>query len=407
MVVDAEADVATRAEDVGLPVRLVLVIGALSAFGPLSMDMYLPSLPSLSRDLGASASQAQLTLTACLFGLAAGQVLAGPLSDTLGRRRPLLVGLVAYAAASALCAAAPSVTVLVVLRLIQGIAGAAGIVIARAAVRDLYTGTALARFFSFTMLVNGLAPILAPVVGGQLLRVTSWRGVFLFLGLVGVGLLVTAATGLRETLPHHRRQPSGLRRTLRTFRRLLLDRSFVGIALSAGFAFGAMFSYIAGSPFVLEDIYGVSPQVFSLIFASNALGIVVAGQVNARIVGNFGPRRLLTVGLLSSATGGLLLLLAVVTGTGLPGILPALFLVVASVGLISPNAAALALADHPQVAGSASALLGLLQYVVGAAAAPLTGLGGARSALPMALLIAVLGCGALATLTLLARPRRA
>src|SRR5947209_4111624 len=213
--------------------RLVLIIGALSAFGPLSLDMYLPALPSLSRDLGSGASQAQLTLTACLLGLASGQVIAGPQSDALGRRRPLLVGLLGYAVSSALCAVAPSVPVLIVLRLVQGLTGAAGIVIARAVVRDLYVGTEAARFYALTMLVNGLAPILAPIIGAQLLRVTSWRGVFLVLGAIGVVLFLAGALGLPETLPPERRRTGGIGPILLTFRRLLEDRVFVGYAVSS------------------------------------------------------------------------------------------------------------------------------------------------------------------------------
>src|SRR6266705_566720 len=203
---------------------LVFILGALSAFGPLSIDMYLPALPSLSRDFGTGASQAQLTLSACLLGLALGQVIAGPISDALGRRRPLLVGLTAYALASLLCVVAPSVYVLVALRFIQGLAGAAGIVIARAVVRDLHSGEALARFFSLLMLVNGLAPILAPLFGGLLLRFTSWRGVFIVLAVIGALLLLAAATSLGETLPPDRRQSGGISATITTFRQLLANR---------------------------------------------------------------------------------------------------------------------------------------------------------------------------------------
>lgn len=383
--------------------QLVFIIGGLSAFAPLSIDMYLPALPSLTRDLGGSASLVQLTLTAFLLGLAVGQLVVGPLSDGLGRRRPLLVGLVAYTAASLLCAFAPSVPILVVLRFIQGATGAAGIVIARAVVRDHYTGSAAARFFALTMLVNGLAPILAPLVGGQLLRVTSWRGVFLV--LVGIGLVMTlaSAAGLSESLPVERRRRGGLRTTLQSFWALAGDRGFVGYALTSGLAFAAMFSYISGSPFVLEDIYGISPQFFGLFFGTNALGIVAASQISSHLVDRLGPRKLLEIGLGCSFTGGLLLLTAVVFGAGLTGILPGLFLVVASIGLISPNAMALALADHPDMAGSASALLGVMQYVLGGVAAPLVGVAGTGTALPMAAVIAALTAGASTAFALLTR----
>lgn len=386
--------------------RLLLLLGALSAFGPLSIDMYLPALPALGRGFGAPASQVQLTLSGCLLGLALGQTVAGPLSDSLGRRRPLLVGLAAYAVASLLCAFAPSVFVLAALRFLQGCAGAAGIVIARAVVRDLHSGVALARFFSLLLLVNGLAPILAPLFGGQLLRVTSWRGVFVTLAVVGALLFLAAALGLGETLPPERRHPGGLVATLATFRRLLADRAFIGYALSGGLAFAAMFSYISGSPFVLQDIYGASPQLFSAMFGLNAFGLVVAGQVNGRLVGRVAPARLLVVGLAASACGGVALLTVVAGGhLGLAGILPALFVLVASLGFVMPNAAALALSGHARSAGSASALLGVLQYAVGAVAAPLVGVGGTGTAWPMAVVIAALSLSALAAFALLARER--
>ena len=384
-------------------VQMVLILGALSAFGPLSIDMYLPSLPSLSQDLRASASAVQLTLSTCLLGLALGQAIAGPLSDTLGRRRPLLIGLGAYVLASLLCAVAPSVYVLIVLRLVQGAAGAAGIVIARAIVRDKYDGIEAARFFSILMLVSGIAPIAAPIIGGLLLKITSWRGVFILLAIVVSLLLVAAATGLGETLLSERRQSGELRTTLTTFHTLLTDRMFVRYALSCGLAFAAMFAYISGSPFVIQDIYGLSPQVFSLIFGTNALGIAIASQVSGRLVGRVSPKGLLASGLTATASGGVALLLVVIGHVGLVGILPALFVAVASLGIVLPNATALAMADHPRTAGSASALVGVLQFAIGAAAAPLVGVAGTGTALPMAVVIAVLSVSALLTFALLGR----
>ena len=269
--------------------RLVLLLGALTAFGPVSMDTYLPGLPELGRDLGASASQAQLTLTACLIGLATGQLLAGPVSDARGRRLPLLVGLALFVAASVACAAAPDIWTLTAARLVQGVAGAAGIVIARAIVRDLYAGSEMARYFAVLMLVNGLGPILAPIVGAQLLAVTSWRGIFLVLAGFGLVLLVAAAAGLRETLPPERRRGGGLVATWRVFRALAADRDFAGYVLACGFAMAAMFAYIAGSPFVLQEIHGVSPTGFSVAFATNAAGIMAMGALSSRLVTRTGP----------------------------------------------------------------------------------------------------------------------
>jgi DHA1 family bicyclomycin/chloramphenicol resistance-like MFS transporter len=245
------------------------------------------------------------------------------------------------------------------------------------------------------MIVSGLAPILAPLIGGQLLRFTPWRGVFVTLAVIGGVLLLAAAAGLSETLPPALCQSGGARATLASFRRPLGDRSFVGYALSCGLAFAAMFAYISGSPFVLQGIYGVSPQVFSVMFGTNAFGIMLAGQISGRLVGRVTPRRLLAAGLTATAFGGSALLAAVAMGMGLVGVLPALFVVVASMGFVLPNATSLALAGHPRTAGSASALLGVLQYVVGALAAPLVGVAGPGNALPMAVVIAALGIAAL------------
>lgn len=384
----------------------VLVLGSLTAFGPLSIDMYLPGLPAMAHSLHASASAAQLTLTACLVGLALGQLLAGPLSDRLGRRRPVLLGVAAYSAASLLCAVAPSVHVFTGLRLVQGLAGAAGIVISRAAVRDMYSGVAAARFFSILMLVNGLAPILAPVIGGQLLKVTSWRGVFVTLAAIGGALFVAAFAGLPETLPPERRRSDGLRATLATMRALCRDTVFVGYALTCGLSFAAMFCYIAGSPFVLEDIYGVSPQVFSAVFAANACGIVAASQLNHRLLARYSPRTLLRVALLAGAGAGVVLLtLVLIGGLGVWAVILPLFVVVSSVGIVMPNSTALALTDHPDTAGSASALLGTLQFMIGALVAPLVGVAGKDTAVPMALMIALLGVGALVAMGALTRRR--
>jgi len=263
---------------------MVVVLGALSAFGPLSLDLYLPGLPGLAGGLGASASAAQLTLTACLLGLATGQLISGPWSDAVGRRRPLVIGVGAYVAASLACAVAPSVLTLIGLRFIQGLAGAAGIALSRAVVRDLRSGAAAARLFAGLLLVNGLAPILAPILGGQLLRSTDWRG--LFAVLAGVGALILAGTlaFVPESHPPALRRAGGLADTLRVFRELLGQRRFVGCTLASGLAFAAMFAYIAGSPFVLQDIYSLSPAQFSAVFAANGLGIIVAGQLSSPLI---------------------------------------------------------------------------------------------------------------------------
>jgi DHA1 family bicyclomycin/chloramphenicol resistance-like MFS transporter len=377
---------------------LVVVLGALSAFGPLSIDMYLPALPELADDLGAAPSLVQLTLTACLLGLATGQLLGGPISDARGRRGPLLAGLVVYVVASVLCAVAPSVGVLIAMRFVQGAAGAFGIVIGRAVVRDLAEGREAAALFAALILVNGVAPIVAPVIGAGILHLTSWRGVFVVLAVIGAGLLAVATLVLGETLAPGERRAGGLRATLRTFRALLADGRFVGVVVASGLAFAAMFAYISGSPFVLQEVYGASPAVFGLLFALNGLGIVAAGRLTQRLARRgHEPAALMRAGLLGVAGGGVALLVAVLAGAGLPGVLPALFVTVASIGIIVPNAAALALSGHPSTAGAASGLLGVAQFAFGAAAAPLVGLAGERTAVPMAIVIAALGLGALGT----------
>jgi MFS transporter, DHA1 family, multidrug resistance protein len=376
--------------------RLTLILGALSAFGPLSMDMYLPGLPSLTRDLGASASTGQLTLTGCLLGLAGGQLLAGPLSDSLGRRRPLLAGLVGFIAASLACAAAPSIGILVALRFIQGSLGGAGVVIARAVVRDLFRGAAAARVFALLMLVTGVAPVFAPLVGGQLLSVTSWRGIFIVLGAIGVPLLVGTVLWLPETLPVESRRGGGLGPTLKTFRRLLSDRTFMPPAVSFSLAFAAMFAYIAGASFVLEDVFGVSPQVFSVVFAVNSVGLIAASQIGGRVVGRVGAPALLRFGVFGLAVGSIGVLAVTIAHAGLAPLLIGLFVILSSNGFVFPNATAAALADQEGALGSASALLGMGQFGIGALIAPIVGVAGAHDVLPMAIVIGVCGMSALA-----------
>jgi MFS transporter, DHA1 family, multidrug resistance protein len=368
----------------------IVLLGSLAAFGPLSIDMYLPALPQLSDELHVGASTAQLTLTACLAGLAVGQLVSGPLSDRFGRRPPLLTGLVVYVVASLLCAVAPNAEVLIGLRFVQGAAAATGIALSRAIARDLHDGDELARFFSALLLVNGVAPILAPVVGAQLLRFASWRGVFYALAGIGAVLVVAVAVGLRETLPRSKRTAGGFAPVRLAMAELVRDRAFVGYLTVLGLSFGAMFAYIAGSSFVVETVHNGSPQLYSAIFAINGTGIVVASLANGRLLARFGPRRLLAAGVASSACGGFALLAVVAAGIGLAGIVPALFLLVASLGFILPNATALALADHPTVAGTASGLIGVFTFTVGAIAAPLVGIAGTKSAYPMAIVIAIL-----------------
>ncbi|MFI1762980.1 multidrug effflux MFS transporter [Streptomyces sp. NPDC020800] len=368
---------------------VVLVLGGLTATPPLAMDMYLPSLPEVTRSLHAPAATVQLTLTACLAGMALGQLVVGPMSDRWGRRRPLLTGLAVYLLATALCAVAPNVETLVAFRLAQGLAGAAGIVIARAVVRDLYDGDAMARFFSTLMLISGLAPIVAPLIGGQILRVTDWRGVFVVLTAVGAALAVLVRLRLPETLPPAERSDGGAGQALRAMRGLLADLPFTGYMLAGGFAFAALFAYISASPFVVQEIYGASPQTFSLLFGLNSVGLMIAGQVNGKLlVGRVSLDKVLATGLaviVAAATALLLMTSGVLGEVGLAPIAAALFVLMSAMGLTLPNAQTLALLRTRHAAGSASALLGTSSFLVGAVASPLVGVAGEHTAVPMAL----------------------
>ena len=386
------------------PAHTVVVLGGLTMFGPLSLDLYLPALPQLADDLGTSASAAQLSITACLVGLAVGQLVAGPLSDRFGRKRPLMIGLLAYLLASVACALAPTATVLIVLRLIQGLGGAAGIVISRAIARDLYSGSALMIFFSRLLLVAGLAPVLAPILGGQLSRIMSWRGIFGVLAGFGAVLLLAGWLGLKETLPPERRVIGGLRRTLQGYNTLLHDRFFVGCALSSGLAGATMFAYISGSTFVLQRIYGMSPQGFSFVFGGISLGMVITAQVGARLALVWPLTRVLRLGLMINLVGAAAVLVTVISGLPLPVLVGALIVMVCAVGLIFPTANALAMADYPDLAGTASSLQGLSQFVFGAIAAPLVGIAGEHTALPLGIVTTAVSLCALISFASLVLP---
>ncbi|MBX7551345.1 multidrug effflux MFS transporter [Streptomyces sp. NPDC004232] len=381
------APLSAAARRTGLLVTFIL--GGLTATPPLAMDMYLPSLPEVTTSLHAPAATVQLTLTACLAGMALGQLVVGPMSDRWGRRRPLLTGLAVYVLATALCAFAPNVETLVAFRLAQGLAGAAGIVIARAVVRDLYDGVAMARFFSTLMLISGVAPIVAPLIGGQILRVTDWRGVFVLLTVVGALLAALVWLRLPETLPPEERHDGGAAEALRAMRALLTDLPFTGYMLAGGFAFAALFAYISASPYVVQEIYGASPQTFSLLFGLNSVGLVAAGQLNGKVlVGRVALEKVLGAGLaviILAATALLLMATGAFGDVGLAPIATALFVLMSAMGVTLPNAQSLALLRTRHAAGSASALLGTTSFLVGAVASPLVGVAGERTAVPMAL----------------------
>lgn len=387
-------------------VRLVLVLGSLIAVGPLTIDMYLPALPAIAADLMTTSAAVQLTLTGTLAGLALGQLLIGPLSDAVGRRGPLIAGLALHIVASALCVVAQHIAVLGALRVVQGLGVAAATVVAMAVLRDLFSGTAFATLLSRLLLVMGAAPVLAPTLGGGVLRWTDWRGVFVTLAVFGVLLVVVAVIGLPETLPAERRQRGGAWSTVSLYGSLLRDRTFVGLVVVAGLAMAALFAYVAGSSFVLQEGYGLDEQQFGLAFGAGAVGLIGAAQYNVRLLRRHSPQRILVTSLSIGTLAGLALLAFAVTGFGgLPALLVALWVVLAAAGLAMPNAPALALSRHGEAAGTASALLGAVQFGVGAVAAPMVGVLG-NGAVAMALVVAGGMVAALAVLFLVVRPSR-
>lgn len=384
--------------------RTVLTLGAFVALGPLTIDMYLPALPTITEDLQTTSATVQLTLTGTLLGLALGQLVIGPLSDALGRRRPLLVGTALHVLASALVLIAPNIAVLGVLRVLQGVGAAAGAVIALAVVRDLYTGRAAATLLSRLFLVIGAAPVLAPTLGGELLRFTSWRGVFAFLALYGLVLVFAVGATLKETLPPERRTSSGLRGTGRNYLGLLHDRVFVGLVLVAGLTMAGLFSYVSGSAFVYQGEFGLDEQQFGLLFGAGAFWLIAATQLNPVLLRRFQPQWLLASALVIGLVAALVLVVLALTDTGgLVGVVVPVWVVLFASGLGLPNAPALALTRHGEAAGTAAALLGAVQFGVGALVAPLVGVLG-NDALAMGVTMVGAFAAAIVVLAAVVRP---
>ena len=375
-------------------VWLVLILGSLTAFGPLSMDMYLPALPEVAVDLHTTTSLAQLSLTACLVGLGLGQLVFGPLSDIHGRRKPLTLTLIGYALASFLSAFSPNIWVFVFLRFVQGFTGAAGIVIARASARDMYSGKDLTKFMALLALVNGAAPILAPIFGSFVLTFAPWTGVFHVLGLIGIIMFIAVYFYLPETLPESRRAESSIFGVFRTFGELLRDKAFMSISLAQAFIMGSMFAYIAGSPFILQNMYDVSPQGFAFIFGMNGLGIILFAQLAGWLSSRMEEQNILLGATFVSVFGSVILAYAVWGSPSLIGVLVGLFFIVSSVGAVSTTAFSLAMNAQGDRAGSASAFLGLLPFIAGGIVSPLVGIQGDASAAPLAVIVLVLGIGA-------------
>lgn len=375
--------------------RLYGVFGALTAFGPLTTDLYLPGLPRLAHDLGVTTAGAQITFTACVIGLALGQVIAGPISDAWGRRVPLLAGLALFSISSIACAGADSIVVLGGLRLVQGLAGATGIVIARAMVRDRFAGLEAARVFSNLGAVVSAAPILAPLFGSLLLLLGDWRTVFVFLAVFGAGLFAAVVVWTKETLPPRRRRRGGLRDSLRTYGELLREPAFMGYAVPGACSAILLFGFIASSSFVYQDVFGFSPQVFGLLFGLNGICLLSANLVNSRLIGRVAHWRLFETGLAWIAVGGSAVATATLAHGGAAIVVPLVCLTFGGVGLVMANAIGLALGAEAQRAraGSAAGLMGLMQFTAGAAVAPVVGV--ATSAVPMGLVMAFGGVAAL------------
>jgi len=384
--------------------RTALTLGAFVALGPLTIDMYLPALPTITTELETTSAAVQLTLTGTLVGLALGQLVLGPLSDTFGRRRPLIAGTALHVLASLLVLIAPNIAVLGALRLLQGVGTAAGAVIAIAVVRDLFDGRAAATMLSRLFLVIGAAPVLAPTIGGEVLRFTSWRGVFVILAGYGLLLLAVGFFLLSETLPPERRSRTGLAGTLRGYRGLFGDRAYVGLVLVAGLTMAGLFSYVSGSSFVYQDEFGLDEQQFGLLFGAGAVWLIGATQLNPVLLRRFSPAQVLVAGTVGGAVAGVVLLGLAVTSTGgLFAVAVPLWAVLFGCGLALPNAPALALSRHGEAAGTAAALLGAVQFGVGAAVSPLVGLLG-NDAVAMGTVIVASLVLAIVVLVVVVRP---
>ncbi|MFJ4065211.1 multidrug effflux MFS transporter [Pseudomonas sp. NPDC089996] len=373
--------------------RMVLILGALSAFGPLAIDFYLPAFPAMAQAFATDEKHVQTTLAAYFLGLSIGQLAYGPVADRFGRRTPLLFGVALFTLASLACAYAPNLDTLIVARFVQALGGCAGMVLSRAIVSDKCDPVASAKVFSQLMLVMGLAPILAPMLGGVLVNVAGWQSIFLALSLFSAASLLAVSLGLPESLPTHMpRQP--LSGALRQYLRLLADRVFIGHALTGGIAIAGMFAYIAGSPFVFIKLYGVPAEHYGWLFGTNAAGFILVAQVNARLLAKRGPAFLLVRAVWLYLAAGLVLLgVAALRPAQLWPLLVPLFVCIASLGCIIPNASACAMSGQGARAGSASAMMGCLQFSVAAAAASLVGVLHDGSAVPMTLVISL--CGAL------------
>nr|WP_236693833.1 multidrug effflux MFS transporter [Mycolicibacterium obuense] len=353
---------------------MIVVLGLLVALGPLTIDMYLPALPRIADELSVTSSVAQLTLTGTLAGLALGQLIIGPLSDSLGRRKPLMAGIVLHMLASLLCLFAPNIAVLGVARGLQGVGAAAGMVVAIAVVGDLYKDNVAATVMSRLMLVLGVAPVLAPSLGAAVLLNASWHWVFAALVVLAGAILVMAVLALPETLPVAHRRPLKVGGIARTYVELLRDTRFVILVLVAALGMSGLFAYIAGASFVLQGRYGIGQTAFALVFGAGAIALIGSTQFNVVLLRRFSPQRIMVWALAAASLFGVVFVaLAAAHVGGLAAFVVPVWAILAAMGLVIPNAPAVALTRHPDAAGTAAALLGAVQFGLGAAVAPLVG----------------------------------
>jgi DHA1 family bicyclomycin/chloramphenicol resistance-like MFS transporter len=384
---------------------LTVFLGMMTAMAPLATDMYLPSLPVMQADFGISASLVQMTLTMTMLGMALGQIFAGPVSDYYGRKKPLIIGMTAFTVATIGCVLAENIVAFLCFRFVMGFAGASGIVVSKAIARDVCEGPELTRFFAMLMMVNGLAPIIAPVIGGQILLFTTWRGVFVTLVAIGFVLLL-ATLVYKETLSPEKRL-AGLKASFAKFPQLLKNRYFLGHCLLQCFAFGGFFAYISGSPFVFQNIFQVSPQAYSLIFGGIGVGLLVAGALPARLAGRVPEEKMLQTAMLISFFGSVLLFVGFWFEVGLAVILPILFFTITPLSVLGASSFSLALSRQGKNAGTASALLGFSSMILGGCMMPLVGIAGEHTAIPMCvMMIAGYGLGYIIYLLMVAPEHR-
>jgi len=368
-------------------VRTALVLAAFSALGPFTVDMYLSSLPQMMDDFNTTASMIQASLTASLLGLGLGQLVAGPLSDVHGRRKPLLISMLLYFIISIICAFSPNVGIFIALRFIQGFVASAGLVISRAIVRDSYSGVEMVKFMAMLTMISNVAPLISPTAGSAVTTFTSWIGVFIFLGLLGLLLTGVTVWGIKESLPVEQRIPSNFQAVLSNYGSLLRDRSFMGYALVNGILFSGVFAYVAGTPFIYQNMYGISPQLFSVLFALNGLGIILGSQLVKRLAGRMNEHRIFRCGLLLAFITTASILIIVLVHGPFVAMFIAIFLFAAAIGMIGPVSFTLAMESQGHIAGSAAAVLGTLQFALGAVTSPLVGIAGENSAVPFGVTI--------------------